>query len=369
MATNQVDELSSLRTKSQKLQDEVINKIQELNKLRLALETVTQERDQLQEECKKLQEKQVVKIDKPIIDVKKSVANMKMEEIPKPIIEEPKINVKEEVKISVVETEQEPEKAQQEDSFDEEVEDAEESINRTIISNTIQDKEDGLPQTDEELKELSYIVDQTENILRDVAATLQSSGKTFRRALGSDNIYTLKLRNPDGLGFTEMEVIMIDYFVEKINDLSSIRLQEDEEEFLTRVFAVKKYPQLIQLDQILSIMRNLGVREDIPRSKKHLNYEKLSLKSKRIINRICSYLKKKGMDADEFFAKIVLNSNVKTKTKTDKVDIMKDTEFFKMLADAYILRRDQLNMNLCAFLCIDETYVHTLMYKKLKRAI
>ncbi len=87
-------------------------------------------------------------------------------------------------------------------------------------------------------------------------------------------------------------------------------------------------------------MRNLGVREDVPRSKKHLNYDKLNLKSKRIINRICSYLTKKGMDVDEFFAKIVINSNVKTKTKKEKVDIMKDTEFFKLLADSFILRRD-----------------------------
>lgn len=87
-------------------------------------------------------------------------------------------------------------------------------------------------------------------------------------------------------------------------------------------------------------MRNLGIREDVPRSKKHLNYEILNLKSKRILNRICTYLAKKGLDSEELFSKIVINSTVKTKTKTEKVEIMKDTEFFKMLHDLFIVRSD-----------------------------
>ncbi len=37
----------------------------------------------------------------------------------------------------------------------------------------------------------------------------------------------------------------MDYFVEKVNDLSSLRLQEDEQEFLQAMFAVKNYPKLI----------------------------------------------------------------------------------------------------------------------------
>lgn len=43
-------------------------------------------------------------------------------------------------------------------------------------------------------------------------------------------------------------------------------------------------------------MKNNGLKEDVPKSKKHLNYEKLSLKSIRIMNRLCSYLHKEGLD-------------------------------------------------------------------------
>jgi hypothetical protein len=80
-----------------------------------------------------------------------------------------------------------------------------------------------------------------------VAESLKKSGKTFRRVLGSDNIYTLKQRMDNG-EWDETEVILLNYFIEKINDLSSLKLQEDEKEFLTRVFQVKAFPNLIPLE-------------------------------------------------------------------------------------------------------------------------
>jgi hypothetical protein len=80
-----------------------------------------------------------------------------------------------------------------------------------------------------------------------VAESLKKSGKTFRRVLGSDNIYTLKQRMDNG-EWDETEVILLNYFIEKINDLSSLKLQEDEKELLTRVFQVKSFPNLIPLE-------------------------------------------------------------------------------------------------------------------------
>ena len=46
------------------------------------------------------------------------------------------------------------------------------------------------------------------------------------------------------------------------------------------------------LDLATRVMRNYGIKEDVPRSKKHLNYETLNLKSKRILNRMVQYLAK-----------------------------------------------------------------------------
>jgi hypothetical protein len=61
---------------------------------------------------------------------------------------------------------------------------------------------------------------------------------------------------------------------------------------------------------------------------------------------------------------------VKSKVKTDKVDIVKDVEFFRKLKEAGIVKKDKPKKNLCKFLCIDEkNYVNLLMLKKIIRAI
>lgn len=59
---------------------------------------------------------------------------------------------------------------------------------------------------------------------------------------------------------------------------------------MKRAFSIRGAEHFARLDQVLKIMRNFGIREGLPRSKKHLNYENLNLKSKRIINRLCMYL-------------------------------------------------------------------------------
>jgi hypothetical protein len=61
---------------------------------------------------------------------------------------------------------------------------------------------------------------------------------------------------------------------------------------------------------------------------------------------------------------------VKSKVKTDKVEIIKDTEFFKKLKEAGVVKKDKPKKNLCKFLCIDENnYLNLLMLKKIVKAI
>jgi len=50
------------------------------------------------------------------------------------------------------------------------------------------------------------------------------------------------------------------------------------------------------------LMESFGVVERKPKSKKHLNYEQLDLKSIRILNRITKYLEKVNFKAEEAFA-------------------------------------------------------------------
>jgi ribosomal protein L21 len=98
---------------------------------------------------------------------------------------------------------------------------------------------------------------------------------------------------------------------------------------------------------MLKIMKNFGIREDMPRSKKHLDYETLNLKSKRILNRVVFYLELKNLTIDDFLKDIVLRATVKTKSKTEKVETMKAEAFFNLLYDAEIITQNKVNENLC----------------------
>lgn len=62
-------------------------------------------------------------------------------------------------------------------------------------------------------------------------------------------------------------------------------------------------------------MKSFGLKEDIPKSKKHLNYETLDLKSKRIMNRLCNYLAESQIPPTEFFKEVLVLQTVKTLTK------------------------------------------------------
>ena len=52
----------------------------------------------------------------------------------------------------------------------------------------------------------------------------------------------------------------------------------------------------------------------------------------------------------------------------EKVDIIKDVEFFKRLKELGIVKQDKPVKNLCKFLCIDDNYQNSLMAKKLFKA-
>ena len=61
---------------------------------------------------------------------------------------------------------------------------------------------------------------------------------------------------------------------------------------------------------------------------------------------------------------------MKSKVKTDKVEIIKDVEFFKRLQEVGITKNSKTRKNLCKFLTIDEAnYLNLLMVKKIGRAI
>jgi len=71
----------------------------------------------------------------------------------------------------------------------------------------------------------------------------------------------------------------------------------------------------MHIELAIEVLKNFGIKEDLPKSKKHLNYETLDLKSKRIMNRLIIYLKSNGLHLDKFLGEIIKMQAVKTKTK------------------------------------------------------
>ena len=118
------------------------------------------------------------------------------------------------------------------------------------------------------------------------------------------------------------------------------------------------------------MLTRLGFDEDLPESKRHLNYAHLTLQSKRIMNRLIKYLTDHKTTAEAFLKPFVIQQIVKSKVKTDKVDIIKDAHFFNKLKEAGVVKKEKPKKNLCKFLCIDENnYVNLLMLKKIIRAL
>ena len=93
-------------------------------------------------------------------------------------------------------------------------------------------------------------------------------------------------------------------------------------------------------------MKSFGIIEDLPKSKKHLVYEQLNLKSIRILNRISHYFVANDIDVDDFFKDLNSEHMVKTKTKQEKVEIMKAELFFKKLHTCGIIKKPDIHYNL-----------------------
>lgn len=59
---------------------------------------------------------------------------------------------------------------------------------------------------------------------------------------------------------------------------------------------------------------------------------------------------------------------MKTKSKQENVELLKAEDFFKRLHNLSLVKSPRVKDNLCKFLCIDESYLGSLMFKKLLRA-
>lgn len=103
------------------------------------------------------------------------------------------------------------------------------------------------------------------------------------------------------------------------------------------IFTNRVLKDKIIIDDLCLVMKSFGVKEELPRSKKHLNYDTLDLKSKRILNRLFKYLTENKIDISDFFRDIIVEQVVKTKTKTEKVELIKAEKVFLKMQDVGIV--------------------------------
>ena len=62
---------------------------------------------------------------------------------------------------------------------------------------------------------------------------------------------------------------------------------------------------LVRVEELCSLFGDLGVEEMKPKSKKHLNFDDLDLKSKRILNRIADLINRKHLTIESFLRDII----------------------------------------------------------------
>ena len=100
-------------------------------------------------------------------------------------------------------------------------------------------------------------------------------------------------------------------------------------------------------------MATLGIK-DYPAPKGvPLDYSLLSLKSIRTINKLIHYLSdNEGFIG--FFKEMIDTKKISSASGKQEIEVFKDVDFFKKLKKVGVTKSDNVNLNLCNFICVDE---------------
>jgi len=77
---------------------------------------------------------------------------------------------------------------------------------------------------------------------------------------------------------------------------------------------------------------------------------KLDQKSVKIMVMLMLFLLENNATTAEFFGEVVYQQNVKSKSKQQTLDILKAEDFFRLLAEAGIRKKNNVHENLKTFL-------------------
>lgn len=100
-----------------------------------------------------------------------------------------------------------------------------------------------------------------------------------------------------------------------------------------------------------------------------MDLSKLDQKSVKIMVMLMLYLLENNMTTAQFFQSVTYQQNVKSKTKSQMLDILKSKDFFRLLAERGIRKKDSEHDNLRQFLMLSPAFKDLLVLKSIKRTL
>lgn len=248
------------------------------------------------------------------------------------------------------------------------------------VTSQLQDQQDEKSQSEGEKDEVDEdeMIDVAEKIFIRIAEEIIAQKLTVRKVL-QRNIFYAEI---DGEQF---ELLSPMGLIEGIKELGITDLTEQEVDYLLKVLSKPELDGAILMQELLQIMENFGLYDDDEQiaessppvtdqkknkgDKNSMDLSKLDQKSVKIMVMLMLYLLENNMTTAQFFQSVTYQQNVKSKTKSQMLDILTSKDFFRLLAERGIRKKDSEHDNLRQFLMLSPAFKDLLVLKSIKRTL
>lgn len=169
----------------------------------------------------------------------------------------------------------------------------------------------------------------------------------------------------------EIQLIYIDDFFKSLREYG-FRYSQKENTDVSLNLRIKNMNGVFILEIIHKVMNGLGISNGLPPSNKFMNFEKLDMKSFRIINRILIFMKKRKLQnfSEVFKDKIKEIEVIDKDDKANSIEYVSADDLNEALVENKIVRDYELHENLQFFLCLSsDKAFDKIMIKKLNKMI
>ena len=247
------------------------------------------------------------------------------------------------------------------------------------------------------------VIDVAEQIFIRIAQTIVAKQISSIRDVFEDQI--VHAQSADGI----VELMLPEGLIESLQNIGIDDLTEKEERYLLRVLTKPELDNAIVLDELLQIMGNLGLydgddeyghgqdespdgrynedeeqysdfeRDASPesmdmegknrKSKEALDLSKLDEKSVKIMVMLMVNLLQLNMTTHEFFREVCFEQKIQTKTKQFSLMLIRSEDFFRVLQERGIRKKNNEHANLREFLQLNNDNSDLLLLKNVKKTL